>query len=155
MINAEDLVGTWQLQSWTTGYSDRDELSYPFGEDPQGLLIYSKGGWMSAAISRSDRPRLPADSSPRTTTPELQAQAYTSYFHYAGRYEVREGHIIHFVTLSLNPDFPGTEQLRHVELDGQTLVLSGKDQVGDVTRFHSLVWHRTEPAEQHPVIEGN
>jgi hypothetical protein len=36
----------------------------------------------------------------------------------------------------------GTEQLRHAELDGQTLVLSGKDQVGGTTRFHALVWHR-------------
>jgi hypothetical protein len=36
----------------------------------------------------------------------------------------------------------GTAQLRHAELDGQTLVLSGKDQVGNITRFHSLVWHR-------------
>ena len=55
---------------------------------------------------------------------------------------------------SLNPDFPGTEQLRHAELDGQTLVLSGKDQVGEVTRFHSLVWHKLAAVEEHEIIEG-
>lgn len=146
MISKADLVGGWQLQSWTIGYSHREDLSYPFGEDPEGLLIYSADGWMSAAISRRNRPRFPDQQSPRKVSMELQAQAYSAYFHYAGRFEVNGGDVIHHVTLSLNPDFPGTEQLRHVELDGDTLVLSGKDQMGEHTRFHALVWHRV-PAE--------
>ncbi|MFT7175357.1 MAG: hypothetical protein ACJAUG_001358, partial [Halioglobus sp.] len=41
MINKQDLVGSWQLESWTIGYSDRDSFSYPYGENPQGLLMYS------------------------------------------------------------------------------------------------------------------
>ena len=45
--------------------------------------------------------------------------------------------------------------MRHAELDGQTLVLSGKDQVGDVTRFHSLVWHKLAPTEEHEVIDSD
>lgn len=142
MITADDLIGTWQLESWTTGYSDRDELTYPFGEDPQGLLMYTSDGWMSAAIARSGRTPFPAGESPRTAASELQARAYRSYFHYAGRFHVENGDVIHRVVLGLNPDFPGTEQLRHAELDGHTLALTGKDQVGDVTRFHALVWHR-------------
>ena len=62
--------------------------------------------------------------------------------------------MIHYVTQSLNPNFPGTEQLRHAELDGQTLVLSGKDHAGEVIRFHSLVWHRTAPTEDNPPLEA-
>ena len=65
-----------------------------------------------------------------------------------------EGDVIHYVTQSLNPNFPGTEQLRHAELDGQTLVLSGKDQVGEITRFHSLVWHRLEATQEHELIDS-
>ncbi len=61
--------------------------------------------------------------------------------------------MIHLVTQSLNPNMAGTEQLRHAELDGQTLVLSGKDQVGNTTRFHSLVWHRKAAAEADVVID--
>ena len=57
----------------------------------------------------------------------MKAAAFSSYFHYAGRYRVVDGDVIHYVTQSLNPNFPGSEQLRHAELDGQTLVLSGKD----------------------------
>ena len=36
MISKDDLVGTWQLESWAIGYTDRDEFTYPYGEDPEG-----------------------------------------------------------------------------------------------------------------------
>lgn len=152
MISKDELVGTWQLESWTIGYTDRDEFTYPYGEEPQGLLVYSTDGWMSASINRPGRALLPEDVSYRKLPDALKAQAFSSYFHYAGRYRVADGDVIHYVTQSLNPNFPGTEQLRHAELDGHTLVLSGKDQVGGATRFHSLVWHRAGSTPDGVVI---
>lgn len=152
-ITKDDLVGTWELESWTIGYADRDELSFPYGEEPRGLLLYSTDGWMSACIAGSERERLPEDVSYRKLPDALKAAAFSSYFHYAGRYRVVDGDVLHFVTQSLNPNFPGTEQLRHAELDGHTLVLSGKDEVGGVTRFHSLVWHRAQATGDGVVIE--
>lgn len=143
MISKKDLVGTWQLESWSVGYSDREDFTSPFGENPEGLLMYSGDDWMSASIGRSDRQTLPGDISFRKIPEEKLARAYLSYFHYAGRYRIVEGDVIHYVTQSLNPNFVGTEQLRHAELDGQTLVLSGRDTAADgVVRLHSLVWHR-------------
>lgn len=142
MIEQQQLVGAWQLESWSIGFAGRDEISNPFGEDPRGLLLYSEDGWMSASICRHDRARLPEDESPRKMPDAVKAGAYSSYFHYAGRYRVVNGDVVHYVTQSLNPNFPGTEQLRHAELDGQTLVLSGKDEVRGVMRYHTLVWHR-------------
>jgi len=152
-LSKDDLIGTWQLQSWSIGYADRDELSFPYGEDPLGLLLYTGDGWMSASIGRRERDPLPQDVSFRKLPDSLKAAAFSSYFHYAGRYRVVEGDVIHYVSQCLNPNFPGTEQLRHAELDGQTLVLSGKDEVGGVTRFHSLVWHRAEAAPDGIVID--
>ena len=154
MISKEDLQGTWQLESWTIGYSDRDDFTYPYGEDPQGLLLYTNDGWMSASIARHERAPLPEDVSFRKIPDELRADAFASYFHYAGRYRVVDGDVIHYVSQSLNPNFPGTEQVRHAELDGQTLVLSGKDQAGEVVRFHSLVWHRLAATQEHELIDG-
>ncbi len=154
MIEKKDLLGTWQMESWTIGYSDRDEFSYPFGEEPQGLLIYSDDGWMSATVCRPGRKPLPEGTSPRSMPMELQAEAFRSYFQYCGRYEIVGGDVVHSVTLSLNPGFVGSEQLRHAELDGHTLVLSGKDQAGEVTRFHSLVWHKVPAPGEGEVIEG-
>lgn len=154
MMSKDDLVGTWQLESWTIGYSDREDFSYPYGEDPLGLLVYSVDGWMSASIARRERRGFPADVPYRKLPDVTKAEAFSSYFHYAGRYRVVGADIVHYVTQSLNPDFPGSEQLRHAELDGQTLVLSGKDVVGGVTRFHSLVWHRASPTEAEPPLEA-
>ena len=124
------------------------------GEDPQGLLLYTDDGWMSASIARKERAAFP-EGVPYRKIPDVdKAAAFSSYFHYAGRYRVVDGDVIHYVTQSLNPNFPGSEQLRHAELDGQTLVLSGKDQVGDVVRFHSVVWHKLPATEEREVIEG-
>ena len=154
MISKEDLQGTWQLESWTIGYSDRDDFTYPYGEDPQGLLLYTNDGWMSASIARHERAPLPEGVSFRKIPDELRADAFASYFHYAGRYRVVDGDVIHYVSQSLNPNFPGTEQVRHAELDGQTLVLSGKDQAGEVVRFHSLVRHRLAATQEHELIDS-
>ena len=153
MISKEQLSGTWELESWTIGYADRDDFSYPYGEDPEGLLLYTEDGWMSASICRAGRAQLPDDVSFRALPEAVRAETFSSYFHYAGRYRVLEGDVIHTVTQSLNPNMAGTEQLRHAELDGDTLVLSGKDQVGKTTRFHSLVWHRMAAAEADVVID--
>jgi hypothetical protein len=155
MISKDDLLGSWHLESWTIGYADRDEFSYPFGEEPQGLLLYTDDGWMSASIGRKERPALREDIPFRKIPDADKAEAFSSYFHYAGRYRVVDGDVIHYVSQSLNPNFPGTEQLRHAELDGQTLVLSGKDQVGDVTRFHSLVWHKLPSTEEREIIDND
>lgn len=154
MISKAQLEGTWQLESWVIGYSDGDKITHPYGEDPQGLLLYTADGWMSASICRNDRALLPADVSYRKLEESARAAAFTSYFHYAGRYRVVDGDVIHYVTQSLNPNFPGSEQLRHAELDGQTLVLSGKDQAGEITRFHSLVWHKLDATEEHELIDS-
>lgn len=147
MISKSDLVGTWQLESWSVGYSDREEYTSPFGEDPKGMLMYTEDDWMSASIGRSDRQPLPDDISFRKIPEEKLARAYLSYFHYAGRFRVVEGDVIHYVTQSLNPNFVGSEQLRHAELDGHTLVLSGRDMADGVARLHSLVWHRLSAAD--------
>jgi len=146
MADKSQLLGTWQLESWSIGYADRDDVTYPFGDDPVGLLIYSQDDWMSASIARRERQALPADVPFRRIDAELLAGSYRDYFHYAGRYRVVGDDVIHYVTQSLNPNFVGTEQLRHIELDGETLVLSGRDDAGGVARFHQLVWHKLRGA---------
>ena len=75
MISKEDLYGAWKLEAWTIGYSDRDDFSYPYGENPQGLLMYTNDGWMSASICRSDRQPLPEDVNFRKLPDALKAAA--------------------------------------------------------------------------------
>ncbi len=139
-MNAEHLVGSWKLVSWTISYSDGRPDSFPYGESPQGLLIYSDDGWMSAAISRNDRETMGKDIGLRQQPEAVLAQACKSYFHYAGRYRVEGDVVRHEVNQSLNPNFVGSQQERRISFEHGCLVLTGSDQINEMTRTHRLAW---------------
>jgi hypothetical protein len=50
-------VGTWKLVSFEELLPD-GRVTYPYGEEPAGLLIYDAAGHMSVQVMRRDRPRL-------------------------------------------------------------------------------------------------
>ncbi|GAB5415156.1 MAG: hypothetical protein Cons2KO_27590 [Congregibacter sp.] len=140
-LTAQDLVGAWHLESWTMDV-DGSPRQYPFGETPTGIIAYTADGWMTAAIHRDGRDLLPAGQAFRRISEDLLAQAYLSYFHYAGRYRIEGDTVFHDVTQSLNPNFVGTQQERQVDLQGDVLRLSGEEPVGGKLRQHVLTWHR-------------
>lgn len=142
MIQKTDLLGAWHLQSWTISYSDRDEVTLPFGDDPTGMIVYTDDGWMTAAINRCERALLPTGVAFRKVDRSLLAEAYLSYFQYSARYHIDEGVVTHSVTQSLNPNFVGTEQRRTATLDAGRLTLAGEEQAGAVVRTHRLLWQR-------------
>jgi hypothetical protein len=138
------LVGAWSLISWQI-FGDTDLLlSEPYGSRPAGLLQYTADGWMSASISHAERPALPVGISPRRISAELLADAWRSYFHYAGRWRIEADCVIHSVTQSLNPNMVGTEQVRHMHFGPATLTLTGMENVGQNNRRHELLWHRAD-----------
>ena len=104
---------------------------------------------MSACIARAQRAGLSGQST-RSVPASEQLAAFESYFHYAGRFHLRQHHgqaqVVHQVTHSLNPNFVGTEQVRDVTFaeDG-TLTLSATDELpggSGVLRHHRLIWRR-------------
>jgi hypothetical protein len=143
VMSPDALVGSWRLQSWRITRDDRDTVSYPFGEAPEGLLVYTPDGWMTASISRPARQAFPTDRPYRSIDAQDLAAAFSSYFHYAARYRIEGDTVIHSVVQSLNPNFPGTEQHRKIDLQGDRLVLSGVEVAGEQTRRHTLVWLRS------------
>lgn len=146
-VRAEQLIGSWRLLEWTIRSEGREGLAHPFGERPEGLIVYTPDGWMTASIGRRERASLPADRPFRSIPAEQLAEAYLSYFHYASRYRIEGDEVIHGVTQSLNPNFPGTEQRRRVAFDGRRLILSGVEDLGTTVRHHRLSW---EPAGEGP-----
>lgn len=141
------LLGAWELLAWVIEYSDSRDRSWPFGREASGLLLYTPEGLMSAGISRSGRAPF-ASASARHASAEQKSAAFDGYFHYQGRFRVEAGTVIHEVRESLNPDFSGTRQIRTIELDGDSLVLSAQDLVpgSSVRRSHRLHWRR--PGDQ-------
>ena len=140
MTNDIALVGSWSLQSWTIDYSDGRPRTFPYGENPQGLIMYSADGWMSAAINRDQRPLMDQAVGLRQQPERVLADAYKSYFHYAGRYRLEGNTVIHSVVQSLNPNFVGSEQVRHISFENNFLILTGYEEINTVTRTHRLTW---------------
>jgi len=136
------ILGAWQLDSWLIEHGHGSEPVLPFGEKPGGLLLYSADGWMSATVHNAQRAEFPPNRSPRSLDADNIAAAYRSYFHYAGTWRVEADRVIHRVLHSLNPNMVGTEQVRQMQLNGSSLILTGIEPVAGTNRRHVLQWRR-------------
>lgn len=54
----ERLIGAWTLVSYQEIPVDGSESFEPLGPDPRGIIMYTPDGYMSAQLSRPDRPPL-------------------------------------------------------------------------------------------------
>ncbi|HEX2426798.1 MAG TPA: lipocalin-like domain-containing protein [Gaiellaceae bacterium] len=136
-------MGRWRLLSYV-GRAGDGTLIYPLGADPQGSLVYTEGGWMSAHISAGDRVDL--------TTADLlggseaeRAAAFSSYLAYCGPYEVNGDVVVHRVTMSSFPNWVGSEQTRQFQVTGDELALRTTPMdVGGTSLVNELRWRREE-----------
>lgn len=139
----ENLLGAWELEAWRIVYSDGRPTSYPYGEDARGWLLYERSGRMSATIGNAERPRM-SQENVRLAPVEEKAAAFDSLLHYGGTWHIDGSRVVHEVDYALNPNFPGTQQVREVELrapDG--LVLSAETtSMSGATIRHELIWRR-------------
>ncbi len=134
------VVGTWRLKLWETRSAD-GRIDYPLGPDPVGYLSYTQGGHMFVAMMRPDRPAF-STTDLLGGTPEELASAARGFVAYCGRYELRDGRVIHHVELSLFPGWVGTAQERFVEIHDHRLTLTSPPlQIGGFTSSR-LVWER-------------
>ena len=138
-------LGTWRLISW----ENRDaggQLGYPLGPDALGYITYTADGYIFAQIMAAGRATL-ATQNPFGGVDAEAAAAARSHMSYCGKYEVRNGEVVHRVAIS---DFPnwvgggvGGEQLRFYKFEGEKLILSAppfQTKKGEITTF--LIWER-------------
>lgn len=137
-----DLVGVWSLVDWRIEYADGN-VTRPFGDGARGYIIYSADGAMTASIAKNRRSGLGIPNA-RDASTDQKAEAFDSYFHYAGPWRIEGEEVVHVVTMSLNPDMVGTEQRRLAEFDGEGgLTLSAREALNNgATRHHVLQWKR-------------
>lgn len=148
------LVGGWELRGWTLEYPADGRVTEPFGPRPDGLLLYTADGCMSAVLQRPGRPRLSSDD-PRAVGQSEKAAAFSGYVHYAGRWRVSDGRVIHEVRQAMNPNLIGSRQLRHVSLAGDRLELVAEEMLGAPGRLrrHRIRWARVPPHD--PAARGS
>ena len=115
---ADTIVGVWKLLS----YSSRDEETgvetKPWGENPEGLLMYTADGYMSG-VGVAEGRTAPTGTGEKLT--EERAKLFTSMTAYAGRYTVEPDRVIHHVDVAWNPASKGTDQIRYVTFQGDTI----------------------------------
>lgn len=124
--------------------ADDGSLTYPLGEDAQGSLVYTAGGWMIAQISSRDRRELPSDDLFSGSDAE-RAEAFSSYLAYCGSYEITGDVVVHRVAMCSFPNWVGSEQTRRFELAGEQLALRTPPiKVGGKLLVHEFLWQREE-----------
>ena len=141
MLEAGDLVGAWKLVRWEISYSDNRPVSLPFGEDAEGMITYTPNGYMSAVLHRGKRG--PVSTQYVLQAPaEEKAELFASFMYYGGPFRIEGEDVIHTVAHALNPDLVGMDQLRHVKVDGDYLILTGVENIAaaGLTRFHEVKW---------------
>jgi hypothetical protein len=119
------LLGTWRLISYQAVDVD-GTVATPFGDNPQGYLVYTPDGHVLAqAATRAQRVWPPRPD--LLDLPLPQRLAEQGLVGYCGTYEVRDSQVIHHREFGLEPSLDGTAQTRAVTLDGDQLILGTPD----------------------------
>lgn len=121
-------------------------LTYPYGPDPVGLLVYDASGYMSVMIMRRDRAAFSTDDWQRVPAEEIKSAVgdVTAFF---GPYEVDEENrtIVHHVIGHVLPNSVGKKLRRSFEFSGDRLILKPSE-----TR--EVIWERLELADHTAVV---
>jgi hypothetical protein len=129
------LFGTWKLKSLETRASD-GSVSYPWGKETLGYVIFSPEGYFCVAIMNAERRRFSSEDM-KGGNLEERASAADSYLSYSGPCEIEKDKFRVKVEVSLFPNWVGGFQERYYKIEGKTLSVSstptlvnGKEQVG-------------------------
>ena len=117
----EQLVGTWSLSQLHAVTWDDDSRN-PFGNNPEGRLIFERSGRVICVIIGTDRPKF-ALGDRLSGTPEENKAAVQSTQAFYGTYKVNEDDrtVIFHVDRSSFPNWDGTEQVSTMTITGDTL----------------------------------
>jgi Lipocalin-like domain len=120
---ASRLVGVWKLVSYTVEQEGQED-GLPFGGEPEGFLIYTPEGFVSAQLMKPGRSLFQGHDWQGGTADEYQ-QAGSGYIAYCGSYEVDQENetVTHTPAVALVPNLILKPQLRSITLVGERLTL--------------------------------
>jgi hypothetical protein len=144
----ERLIGAWTLLSYQEVPVDGSEPFEPLGPEPQGIIMYTPDGYMSAQLAKPHRPHFTSGDWFTGSTDDYVAEAST-YIAYTGPFHVDEEAqtLTHSMFISLFPDWTGQTQPRRVHLEGDELHLGTVSpiQSSGHTVNSVLRWRRAHP----------
>ncbi len=121
----ENLIGAWKLISYEERPTDGSASFYPMSEKPNGIIMYTPDGFMSAQLMHPERENFKSGDWFDGTDEEYRQEAST-YIAYTGPFHVDEEKktLSHTMFISLFPNWTGQTQPRVVRLEGDFLYLS-------------------------------
>ena len=138
----EALVGSWRLiaASATTPAGGKNDA--PYGATPSGIITYTGDGRVMAMLSHSGRK--PLSTGDRiSASVEERAEAYATYFAYAGRYSLTGNKIVHHVEMASVQNWVNTDLVRIVRVENDKLTLTTPPlSVGGQSQTTELIWQR-------------
>jgi hypothetical protein len=139
------IAGSWKLKAWRRIDEDNGTVTYPLGENPSGLLIYTADFNMAVQMVAAHRPPIATDDALGGDAGE-RAAAYSTCLAYFGSYEVRNDVVTHRIDASLFPNWSGTVQSRPFSHDEKELVLRTPPAKGPGgTVVNEISWVRLNP----------
>jgi hypothetical protein len=144
----EQLIGAWKLVSYVEKPTDGSAPFHPMGETPQGIIMYTPDGYMSAQLEHPGRPNF-ASGDWFKGTPEEVKQEALGYIAYCGPFHADEATqtLTHSMFVSLFPNWIGQSQPRMVKIEGDMLYLSSATPImsGGKKTMSYLSWRRAGP----------
>jgi hypothetical protein len=108
------LLGTWRLISFQ--FDLDGTLVKPFGENPQGYLVYTPDGHVFVQFATRAERSWPGPEVLEMSRPQV-ADAL-GLFACCGTFEIRDGQVIHQTEFGVVPSMSGTVEPRSVAMDG-------------------------------------
>jgi hypothetical protein len=115
----EQLWGTWRLLSFAR--TVEGQTTEVFGGAPHGYINYGRDGRMLVLLVKAERPK--AEDVVKLTDAQ-RAELFKTMVAYGGTYTFDGEKVVHHIDVSANEVWTGTDQVRHVRLEGNRLVLT-------------------------------
>ena len=116
---ASSIVGVWKIKSFERKEIATGNLSKPFGENPNGMIIYTKGGHFSSNGFAEGR-KVPTAPAPADAE---RIELHKTMYAFSGSYKVEGGASTATVTSSWNQAWTGQVQKRPVKIEGNLLTV--------------------------------
>jgi hypothetical protein len=138
----EKLVGMWKLVSASSTASTGERSETPYGHSPAGYLTYTGDGRVTALISYGGRKPLSAGGG-GLALQEEQAEAFKTFFAYAGRYTLSGDKVTHHIEISSIQNYVGRDLVRSIKFQGDQIILvTPPTPVNGKIQTVELIWQR-------------
>jgi hypothetical protein len=128
--SSRSVVGTWSITSLSYRILDTDERVQPFGDQVNGLIHYSPGGHMAVFLQKKNLPMPSYNDYSDAGRAQIHKEIIGAY---AGTYSVDGNKVTHHISAAWRPDWVGQDQVRYVDVKGDTLTITSAPLVSVVT----------------------